>query len=237
MLKKIKMGWTIVTLLITLFALNTLSCAEEKVVKNFKVLRHNTNNSKRKDSTKDSLPRSSRQSTTSLRIQAAELIYKNKISYDTSVVLQTALDYIHKKEQALRDAYFSVNYLQEIVLEQKNISEEVRSALCNRIETVANRIEEEISIPSLVAKRGGLRKGTCIVLAVNNILNAVVLDVGYLNGISPGSEWIVTSSSGDELVRLRVAEVRRTISAAVPTKVLLHTVKKGHIARKAKTTL
>ena len=229
-----KKAWTILIGVIIVSALNHLAFTEEKVVKNFKVLGHSTTDEKQQDSKTDALLRMNRPMTTSLRLQAVELIYRNKINYDSSAVLQDAFDYIHKKEQALKAAYFSIKYLKEYVLEQDAISEEVQKTLCNRIGAIAQRVEEEISIPPLVAKRGGLRTGASIVLAVNNTLSAVVLNVGYLNGMSPGSEWIVKSSSGDELVRLRVAEVRRTISAAVPMKGSLDNVRKGQVAIKAK---
>jgi hypothetical protein len=211
-----------------------MAFTEEKVLKNFKELGHSSTEAKKQDSKTDALLRMSRPMTSDLRLQAVELIYRNKINYESSAVLQDALGYIHKKEQALKASYVSLRYLKEYVMEQGELSEEVRKTLCNRIEAIAQRVEEEISIPPLVAKRGGLRTGASIVLAVNNTLSAVVLDVGYLNGTSPGSEWIVKSSSGDELVRLRIAEVRRTISAAVPMKGTLDSVRKGQIAIKAK---
>jgi len=165
-----------------------------------------------------------------LRFLTSQLVF-NK-SDNLSAVLQTAFNYIKKQRFVIGQSYNSILQAEKFVKSCRMDAED-KKELLDRLESAKFQIERNVSIPSLVARRGGLRTSTCSVLAVNKSLDAVILDVGYINGISPGSKWITQSSNG-KTIMLQVAEVRRTVSAAVPVAGRVDSVAVGQVAEKAK---
>ncbi len=167
-----------------------------------------------------------------VRLLAAQLLY-NKKSDSLSAVLQTAFDYIEKQQLVCKDFYRSVSYLKDYIGQSGGIVAADKKVLLDRLKDVSHQIERNVSIPSIVARRGGLRKQNCKVLAVNSSLDAVILDAGYINGISPGSRWQIRNSNG-KTIKLQVVEVRRTISAAISVGNEKMSLKAGQVAEKAK---
>jgi len=165
-----------------------------------------------------------------LRLLTSQLVF-NK-SDNVSAVLQTAFSYIQKQRFVIGDSYSSILQAEKFVKSCK-MKDDEKEELLNRLESAKFQIERNVSIPSLVARRGGLRTSTCSVLAVNKSLNAVIVDAGYINGISPGSKWKTESSNGKSIM-LQIAEVRRTISAAVPVDGDVLSIELGQVTERAK---
>ena len=228
--KKRKFRWTIVLCVITLTALHT----EEKTIKM-------TSNSEKKGILKaESKALENRYLTSNkeclMRLKVLDSLYgKNGKDYDFVAVLKRAMNYIDRKDQVLNRTYYLLRKLQD-ELKVKTSDGKNDQKMLDQLERITLSIEKEVSIPSLVAKRGGLRTETCNVLAVNNELKVIVLDAGYQNGVVLGGEWLVNDPDSKDLVRLHIVEVRRTLSAAIPKHGSLQDIKVGtSIKRTTKT--
>ncbi|MGL4854589.1 MAG: hypothetical protein ACRC37_04985, partial [Lentisphaeria bacterium] len=159
---------------------------------------------------------------------------QERVENDLSAVLQTAVKYIDRKDELINLTYQGLVSLRKDLEEVDGLNKEVRKKIIDRLKKVALEIEKDVSIPSLVARRGGLRTEETIVLAVNKALNAVVVDAGYQSGVILGGEWFIESPDPKNSVRLRIVEVRRTISAAIPIGTDIGSITTGMVARKAK---
>ncbi len=106
-------------------------------------------------------------------------------------------------------------YLQT-VLDALKPSETLRREIQERQAELTRACDRVEALPSLVAGRGGEQSASreCRVLSVNPDLGVVVLDAGSATGVRSGSYWRVMD--GVRVVaRLRVIEVRSTLSAAM----------------------
>ncbi len=227
-----KKWWTISLCVITLTALHTeeetakiTSNSEKKVIfKDEKTDEKDTDLSSNKETVR--------------RLTVLDSLYgKNEKDYDFVAVLKTAINYIDRKDRVLNRTYYLLKKLQDELKVVKK-DEKAGEKMLDQLKRITLSIEKEVSIPSLVARRGGLRTDTCNVLAVNKELKVIVLDAGYQNGVVLGGEWFVNDPDSKDLVRLDIVEVRRTLSAAIPKEGRIQAIKVGaSVKRATKNTL
>jgi len=123
----------------------------------------------------------------------------------------------------------------ETVLDVLEPSAGVRRETTERFAALLKLVDRLERMPSLVAGRGGetnreRREGR--ILAVNDELQLVVLDVGSADGVRPGTEWDVVD--GTRVVgRLKIIESRPGLSAAVSISGSLREIAPGMQARAA----
>lgn len=120
----------------------------------------------------------------------------------------------------------------ETVLDLLQASQPTRQGALARYGQVLEACERLEHQPPVVAGRGGRGPGRleCRVLAVNDDLQAVVLDAGSAAGLRTGAEARVVSQ-GLEVARLRIVEVRLHLSAAVPVAGNLRNIAPGTLVK------
>ncbi|OGV69996.1 MAG: hypothetical protein A3K19_11330 [Lentisphaerae bacterium RIFOXYB12_FULL_65_16] len=104
------------------------------------------------------------------------------------------------------------------VLDALQPSEATRRELIDRLDALNQAVERSVKPWPSVAGRGqGITERLAgRVLAVNDLLQVIVLDKGYDHGVRPGLMWRLLD--GEKVkARLKVIEVRASISAAVVT--------------------
>ena len=120
------------------------------------------------------------------------------------------------------------------VLDVLQPSEALRREVGERYAVLVGTCDRLDQLSPSVAGRGGNREGRLEsrVLAVNDDLQVVILDAGTERGVRPGTTWRLFK--GDKVVsRLRIVEVRRSVSAAVPEKGRLRDIAPGALVRAA----
>lgn len=172
---------------------------------------------------------------TELQLHAAALLDGPRDRGERRVVAD-ALAYAEDIRQARRKLIEQLRdfaqYL-EAMLDVLQPSSGLRREMTQRFASilrVADRLEQA---PSLVAGRDGVnvaapRAGR--VLAVNDELQIVVLDVGLADGIRSGTVWEI-GDAGQVLAELRIIISRNAVSAAVPIHGRLERIAPGMEAR------
>ncbi len=127
-----------------------------------------------------------------------------------------ALDDLQKQQQELNTALVEFNHYLNSILDILQPSETLRRDIIARLQGLIASAARSVKPLSLVAGRDSRNKrgDETRVLAVNHDLQVVVLDRGADDGIRKGSSWKIVNG-GDVMVRLKVVEVRPSISAAI----------------------
>ena len=127
-----------------------------------------------------------------------------------------AVDRLREIQQELARRLREFETYLRSVLDVLQPSEVLRREVTERFDELIALVEQSVRPPSKVARRGGgsVERRKCRVLAVNDELQVVVLDSGFDSGVRQGTYWRVTKDS-TVLARLRVIEVRPSLSAAV----------------------
>lgn len=154
-----------------------------------------------------------------LELQASHLI-RRKEDLDGDALAAQALEALNlagRRQLEVEDAVHSFEQYLNSVLDVLQPSDALRRELSERIKALHRAVENSLKPLSIVARRGGGGPGKqgCGVLAVNEELQLVVLDCGFLAGLKTGSVWRLMSGDSTVTARLRVVEVRPEISAAV----------------------
>ena len=149
--------------------------------------------------------------------------------------LATALTYLSDIRQDHRDLYEAVRafaeYLQ-MVLDIVQPSDVLRQEITTRYDELVKHVDRLERMPSLVAGQGNeenRRRRECRVLAVNDQLQLVVLDIGADDGVRAGQAWRVKDSKR-RIAGLKVIETRSRLSAAIVVEGTLKNVAPGMTA-------
>lgn len=118
------------------------------------------------------------------------------------------------------------------VLDVLQPSEALRLEVSEKYAVLVEACDRLDQLPPSVAGRGGDREGRLEsrVLAVNDDLQVVILDAGTDRGVRPGTTWRLLKR-GKAVARLKVVEVRRSVSAAVPEEGRLRDIAPGALVR------
>lgn len=155
----------------------------------------------------------------SLELQASHLL-RHQSELDDQHLASEALETLQLASTRQLEVYDAVQELEKYlvsILEVLQPSDALRQDVLERTGALNKLVESSLKPLSLVARRGsgGSGRHGCSVLAVNEKLQLIVLDCGFLAGLKAGSTWRLTASDGTLTARLRVVEVRPEISAAV----------------------
>ena len=168
-----------------------------------------------------------------LHLNAASLLFE-KEDMAQGRLLTLALKYLQEKDNALRDCDKQLKGL-IIFAEEVDASQEMQTdSLIKRLKEISNEVERKNSIPSLVAKRDGDASRKCSVLTVENNLEIVVLDSGFTDGMRLGSMWTINDDKNESFCKLRIVEVRHSISAAKVVLGDILRIKSGEIVKAGK---
>ncbi len=177
----------------------------------------------------------SRKALTTLRLQAGQLLL-DQVPSEKDRLLKEAVESLEQMRVAQADLCRRVEAFQkylDAVLEVLQPSRALRRQIANRYGLVIQAAKRLENWPSQVAGRGG-RSGVLLesrVVAVNDALNLVVLDSGSDAGVRTGATARVLSKSGRVTAELRVVEVRKRLSAAVPVNGKLRDIAPGAAVR------
>ena len=154
-----------------------------------------------------------------LELQASHLL-RRKEDLDGDTLAAQALEALNlagKRQLEVEDAVRDFEQYLASVLDVLQPSEALRREWSERTMALKRVVENSLKPLSIVARRGGGGPGRqgCGVLAVNEELQLVVLDRGFLAGLKTGGVWRLMSADDTVTARLRVVEVRPEISAAV----------------------
>lgn len=127
-----------------------------------------------------------------------------------------ALDKAQSTQHKLSDEIRDFGVYLDSVLDVLQPSEVLRREVTERFAALTKAAQRSIQpLPSVAGRGGGdLERQGCRVLAVNDDLQIIVLDRGADDGLRQGTHWRVMND-GKLVARLRVIEVRPSISAAV----------------------
>ena len=130
----------------------------------------------------------------------------------------SALQQTQTAQQELTDKVHEFGTYLSSVLDIVQPSEALRREVAQRFDALAKAAERSVKpLPSVAGRGDGSpTRQECRVLAVNDELQVVVLDRGFEDGVREGALWRVMSGR-DVLARLRVIEVRSSVSAAMVT--------------------
>ena len=128
----------------------------------------------------------------------------------------SALQQTQTAQQELTDKVREFGTYLGSVLDILQPSEALRREVTARFDALAKAAERSVQpLPSVAGRGDGSpTRQECRVLAVNDELQVVVLDRGFKDGVREGALWRVMGGR-DVLARLRVIEVRSSVSAAM----------------------
>lgn len=122
------------------------------------------------------------------------------------------------------------------VIDALEPSAAIRREIGASLDRLVRQVEDAERSPSLVAGRGGTNdrlRRECRVLAVSDEFQTVILDAGSAHGVRLGMLWQLSSPAGEPTHRLRVVDLRATVSAAIPIEGKLGTIAPGMQAKAA----
>ena len=128
----------------------------------------------------------------------------------------SALQDVQGEQHALADKVREFGAYLSSVLDILQPSEVLRREVTERYGALAKAVERSVQpLPSVAGRGDGVpKRQECRVLAVSDDLQVVVLDRGFKDGVREGTRWHVVNGS-EVLAKLRVIEVRASVSAAL----------------------
>ncbi len=170
-----------------------------------------------------------------LRISSLLSDYETSPSERALSRVLEALQGLRKTQLELDDDVRRFGSYLNSVLDILEPSDVLRREVTARFADLTAAVENTTRPPPLVARRGGGESGRleCRVLTVKDDLQIVVLNHGQLDGVRLGTHWHVVRDN-ENAARLRVIEVRPTISAAMVVEGRLRKIEPGALVRSAK---
>ena len=170
-----------------------------------------------------------------LRLRVVGLLVEGRED-PAAAALPQALDNLDRMLKGNADLYAGVRefgkYL-SAVLDVLQASPVVRREISERFGRLETAVDRQERLPSLVAGRGGVEgrmRRECRVLAVNDDIQAIVLDAGADGGVRLGMTWHVMADDAP-VAEFRVISVRPTVCAAMPVKGGMRRIAAGMQAR------
>jgi len=117
-------------------------------------------------------------------------------------------------------------------LKNTNLNNKICKQIVEQIKLIRQNLIAVKMLPSKVAGQGNVKstRFKCSVVAKNNKLQIVVLNVGSKIGIHSNEEWCILDN-GKVVAEVKIVEVRDYICAAMIVKGTFKTIKQGAVAR------
>jgi hypothetical protein len=153
-----------------------------------------------------------------LELHSAHLLQR-KDGEDTAALASQALSALGElgaRQLEVEQSLGEFERYLETMLDVMQPSDAVRREVSERVSALRGVVERSLNPLSIVAGRGSGKSGMsgCAVLAVDDELQLVILDGGFLNGVRAGSQWW-QARGAKVILKLRVVDARPEISAAV----------------------